>query len=201
MNVFHQLVAPLRYLRVQNEGRSKVLIDFVLPCAAGLGAALLSVWYPALIPIRGANGVVTSIGGLLQTLVGFYVAALAAVAAFGNPSLDQPTLGITIGKEVLLRRRFLALLFGYLSFVAMALYVVSVFSSIPEAVVASVASVNAKAALRFSCWFLYFGFFAQMLSVTLFGLYYLVDRIHRVDQPVVVAPSAEQTKSWIRIVK
>src|SRR5258706_8987546 len=69
---------------------------------------------------------------LLQVLTGFYIASLAAVATFNKPGLDDPMAGdpptlredycaITTVKP-LTRRRFLCLLFGYLSWLSLFLY-------------------------------------------------------------------------------
>lgn len=70
-----------------------------------------------------AEKLVADINSLMGILVGFYIAALAAVSSFTNENLDQvmkgrsPTLISTRqGKEIketLTRRRFLAVLFGY----------------------------------------------------------------------------------------
>ena len=66
-------------------------------------------------------------------LIGFYIAALAAVSSFRNDTLDRELSGRPVklvnarqGKkkeEILTRRRFLAVLFGYCAVLSICLYI------------------------------------------------------------------------------
>lgn len=127
---------------------------------------------------------------LMGILVGFYIAALAAISSFSNAILDQtmkgrtPTLQvIRHGKKIsekLTRRRFLAILFGYCATLAIILYVFGVIQShltitLPkfpyEELVSQIFGQIA--------WGAYFWLTSSLLVVTLLGLHYLVERIHR----------------------
>lgn len=130
------------------------------------------------------------VNALMGILVGFYIAALAAVSSFSNENLDQvmkgrpPTL-ITVRKgqeikETLTRRRFLAILFGYCATLAIILYVFGVLHV--HLAVAQPVESWAQLALcivAHFAWGLYVWLIASLLIVTLLGLHYLVERMHR----------------------
>ena len=130
------------------------------------------------------------VNALMGILVGFYIAALAAVSSFTNETLDQvmkgraPTLiqirqGSQI-KETLTRRRFLSVLFGYCACLSIILYIFGVVQAHvtivgPIAEWAKVAIVWAHCAV----WACYVWLLSSLLVVTLLGLHYLVERMHR----------------------
>ena len=130
------------------------------------------------------------VNALMGILVGFYIAALAAVSSFSNENLDQvmkgraPTLStVRKGNEIkekLTRRRFLAIIFGHCATLAIILYIFGVLQvhltvTQPTALWAQTAmSVAGQAA-----WGLYVWIISSLLVVTLLGLHYLVERMHR----------------------
>lgn len=133
---------------------------------------------------------ISDVNAFMGILVGFYIAALAAVSSFSNENLDQvmkgrpPTLttvrkGEEI-KETLTRRRFLAILFGYCATLAIILYVFGVLqvhltvSQPREAWVQTALSIAG-----FVTWGLYIWIISSLFIVTLLGLHYLVERMHR----------------------
>lgn len=130
------------------------------------------------------------VNALMGILVGFYIAALAAVSSFTNENLDQvmkgraPTLttvrrGNEV-KETLTRRRFLAILFGYCATLAIVLYIFGVlhvhltFSQPAASWVQVAMSISGQVAWGFYVWII-----SSLLVVTLLGLHYLVERMHR----------------------
>ncbi|MGK9996690.1 hypothetical protein O6197_24780, partial [Salmonella enterica subsp. enterica] len=78
------------------------------------------------------NGLLLQVNGLLQVLIGFYIAALAAVSTFSSSSIDEVMAGVppTLvekfrGQKLtveLTRRRFVCYLFGYLALVSFMLF-------------------------------------------------------------------------------
>ncbi len=130
------------------------------------------------------------VNALMGILVGFYIAALAAVSSFSNENLDQvmkgraPTI-VSMRKkneikETLTRRRFLAVIFGYCATLAIVLYVFGVLQvhltvTQPTATWAVIAACLAQKAV----WGLYVWMISSLLVVTLLGLHYLVERMHR----------------------
>ncbi len=123
---------------------------------------------------------------LLSTLIGFYIAALAAVAAFPNKTLDEPMKGRaptitshrqdTTFDEKLTRRRFLVILFGYCAFVSIMLFGFGVVSIM---VAPSFMKVGATATLKFIWLAVYLLMAASLFVTTMLGLHYLIDRMHR----------------------
>jgi len=122
-----RLLSPLSYLRIQHDLKFKY--DWLIPGALTIVtmASLGSIGYQ--IPILGPDGIISSFANLSHVLVGFFIAALTAVATFPKRSLDQlmsspaPTLkGLYKGKAInrqLTRRRFLCFLFGYLAWLSL----------------------------------------------------------------------------------
>ena len=127
---------------------------------------------------------------LMGILVGFYIAALAAVSSFSNENLDQvmkgraPTLTTARGgeaiEEKLTRRRFLAILFGYCAILAIVLYVFGVLQvHLTMAQPVALWAQEALSIARLLAWGLYVWIISSLLVVTLLGLHYLVERMHR----------------------
>ncbi|MHC9237382.1 hypothetical protein ACX9MO_17290 [Pseudooceanicola sp. 502str34] len=133
---------------------------------------------------------ISDVNALMGILIGFYIAALAAVSSFSNENLDQvmkgrpPTLTTVRRseeiKETLTRRRFLAILFGYCATLAIILYAFGVLQA--HLTVSQPAELWAQTALSFAtqvAWGFYVWIIASLLVVTLLGLHYLVERMHR----------------------
>jgi hypothetical protein len=127
---------------------------------------------------------------LMGILVGFYIAALAAVSSFSSQFLDEimkgraPTLSVLRQrveiKETLTRRRFLSILFGYCATVAIFLYILGVLQA--NLAVSSSAPawlLDWSFIISYAFWLVYGWFLSSLLIVTLLGLHYLVDRMHR----------------------
>ena len=130
-----------------------------------------------------------NISTFVQILPGFYIGALAAIASYNYAPMDNVmSLPAPYLKEQveggfresrLSRRRYLTLMFGYLS-------AISILSAVFIFIVRLVYAVNiftVSAAIYYCVYyvitFLFFFIFWQMILVTLFGIYYLADRMHR----------------------
>jgi hypothetical protein len=179
MNVINQLLTPARYLRIKSETHEKLVIDYAFPAVMALVTTAAWGWRPDLLSMGGPSGIVTGVSSLIQVLVGFYVATLAAVATFPTSSLDQPTNRITLNRKALMRRRFLAYLFGYLALLSLFLFVALLFRPLVHGLLGQLADVSVQKWIRLVLVFIYQFVFWQMVFVTLLGLYYLTDRIHR----------------------
>lgn len=178
MRVIRQLLTPAKYLRIRAGTFDKIYLDWIFP--AGLAMVITAAWtvWPEAVKITGKNGVIENVGGFMQVLVGFYVAALAAVATFQGSSLDENVLGMTLDGKTLKRRHFMSYLFGYLALLSLALYIGMLFRSIPVWLLSFIPHY-ASAALKLAFVFAHQFIFWQMIFVTLLGLHYLSDRIHR----------------------
>lgn len=140
--------------------------------------------------VLGPTGLVDAVNSLLAVLVGFYIAALAAVASFPSEALDQemrgrcPTLKVKRGGEVfeekLTRRRFLCIVFGFCSFIAMIIYFIGVGTRIVSPSVEWRGPSFLGWPLLELLWLLvYSGGLSCLAVATLLGMHYLVDRMHR----------------------
>lgn len=179
-----KLLTPLSFLRLRSPDLLPYqwTIPLVLTALTLLGFYLLPV-KPQLFPEKGLVNVVN---GLLNTLIGFYIAALAAVATFNNPVLDQAMKGrapiLVIHRqgerieEQVTRRRFLVTLFGYCAFLAIMLFM---FGVVSQVVAPSLTKVAWMPVIRFVWLAIYFGLASSLFVVTLLGLHYLIDRMHR----------------------
>lgn len=194
MNTFRTLFAPLNYLRARNS--QKFAWDWIYPVILAVLMTGCLLVLPQPISILGDKGLVYWVNELLQVLIGFYIAALAAIASFGRASLDQVIEGDGVLLSVrrdgapedrsLTRRSFLSLMFGYLSLLAIFLYCTGLAVSLLAANIHLLPPV-VLTALRIGFVFIYGFLFAQMLSITLVALFYLSDRIHR-QTPTALPP-------------
>lgn len=185
--MFRQILSPFSYLRINHGNKWK--LDWLWP-------AVLAMITCALILKFGQNGAVGGKDGLADKLVifcaalpGFFIAALAAIATFNKPDIDElmpdpaPRISIQIrGKDnqiPLTRRRFLAYLFSFLcaeSIVVMTMcaFAPLIWPGLAGALPSSLASVLSAV----FCFLLLYVFW-QMIFATFLGLYYLGERLHQ----------------------
>jgi hypothetical protein len=184
MRRYQHLLTPLSFLRV----RSPDLTVYQWQLPAILAAIALIGYYvlPVSPPLFSEKGLVNTVNGLLNTLIGFFIAALAAVAAFPSASLDAEMKGRapTIMnyrqdqefEEKLTRRRFLVILFGYSAFLSIALFGFGVVSLMVSPSLVTLPGAPLLKAL----WLLaYLSMASSLVVSTLLGLHYLIDRMHR----------------------
>lgn len=81
--------------------------------------------------------------------------------------------------ENLSRRRFLSFLFGYMSFLTLVLYVVGYVYLITDRYWLANAAPLWRPTIFRIFWCIYVFALANLLSISLLGLFYLTDRIHR----------------------
>lgn len=181
------LIRPLAYLSIQHPTRLPQRVNWQLPLAITLLITWAVVGGDLPVNFFGDKGVLDRLLNFVQTLVGFYIAALAAVASFNSPHLDKvmplpaPTMVINYGggrQEVkATRRRFLSAMFAYLTalsfvFSMAAIAVLSVGSGLASVINPAVAKVL-KVGLMFGFTFATM----QLICITFWGLYYLGERM------------------------
>lgn len=188
------LFAPINYLRARNSHKWRW--DWPIP--ALIAAALLGAYELLPVPFAflGDGGLVAGINELLQLLVGFYIASLAAIASFDRVSLDQPIEGggvllrVVRGGETidrsLTRRTFLSYMFGYLSLLSILLYCGGLLTNL-LAPNAAYVWPEVVGVLRIVFASTYLFFVSQLMTITLVAIYYLCDRIHR-QTPIALPP-------------
>jgi hypothetical protein len=188
------LLRPLDYLRIEHP--SKRLYDFVLPLILSVLFTGLLLVLPVQIEVLGSNGLVSIFTSLLQILIGFYIASLAAVATFdreimdsvmvGHPPILKKTVKGEIEEEQLTRRRFLSLMFGYLSLLSFFLYFFGAFVNLLEPSLLSLTSVKTLPYLKWGFVFIFLFLASNLFITTLLSLYYMADRIHRDDPKLII---------------
>lgn len=188
-----RIFVPLRYLSIDHPEKRK--FDLYLPLIFCVIFILPIFSEQFRQDALGALDIVGKISGFLGVLTGFFIAALAAVATFGKQEMDDPMPGEPPVRlehrvnretyfEALSRRRFLSLLFGYLSFMSLTLYIIGyIYLVLDKYLIATSYPPLLFPGVRtgiFSVFWVFYSFFiANILSNTYLGLFYLSDRIHR----------------------
>lgn len=186
MSVIHQLFKPLAYVRIKHP--TKAFFDWWLPLFFAI-ATWCFLYYVVKSPaLFGENGLIIGVNELLQVLVGFYIAGLAAIATFQNPGMDDQMSGdpVTLEEQYrgqtllvgLTRRRFLCYLFGYLSWISLTLYFIGVLANISKSAIASMILPTYLSAVKFGFLFLYLLVLSNLFITTMLGLYYMSHRLH-----------------------
>lgn len=183
-----QMLQPLSYLAIRHPQKWKV--DWLFPIAIALVCTLSSLGDDWKTEIYRASGPVSMLLGFLSSLPGFYIAALAAIATFGRNDIDNvlpeptPTVKLsTRGENILVkltRRRFLAMLFSFLTCESIALVLLSVLFLSCGAAIAGIEAWGGLGgkALSLVMTFIYFTLLMQLITATFWGLYYLGFKLH-----------------------
>ncbi|EHZ8148970.1 hypothetical protein K6R34_002843 [Salmonella enterica] len=186
-----KLFSPLSYLRIKHE--EKGWYDYKIPFIVAAVVTFGYFFSADKISLVGTNGLLLQVNGLLQVLIGFYIAALAAVSTFSNATIDEvmagepPTLVETFRGEKfeveLTRRRFVCYLFGYLALVSFVLFCVGLISILIGKPVGlwltSFLSPNVVLWLKTIFVGVYSVLLVNIVTTTLLGLYFLSVRFHQ----------------------
>lgn len=182
------LLAPLKYWQIRHPVKRRW--DMVLPSVGAVVLTLLIRLWPAVPSPFTPTGYLAGLQSLYAILGGFFVAALTLLSTANSEALLQPLGGtprITYGQEIapLERRRFLCLLFGYLSFSCFALYGLGF--------VANMLAPGMRVLFipEFRYWLgtvflaVYNFWLVHLFISTMIGLYYFTDRLQRADPTLV----------------
>lgn len=192
--MFGYALKAFDFLKVQypNNGDNLRSLLYTLPCFLAvifcIIFALISYTSPEGLNIFDHKAF-DNISTFVQILPGFYIGSLAAIASYNYTPMDNvmslpaPFLKEQVNagprESKLSRRRYLTLMFGYLA-------AISILSAVFIFIVRLVYSVNIFAAptivynsIYYTVAFIFFFIFWQMIMITLFGIYYLADRMHR----------------------
>lgn len=194
---------PLNYLSIKwnVDGRiSKKKFDKTIPLCVSFVLSVLLVGMEYIFSSKTTESVnifASEISGLLagflQTIPGFYIAALAAIATLTSPTMDRPMDGDPPTEKVhtvnmdgtpividepLGRRRFLARLFSYLSLISLVLYFfILILQYMYQLNILAVGQVI-YSIVYFLCLVVFNFLLVQLMLLTFLGLYYLGQRIH-----------------------
>ncbi|WP_313392722.1 hypothetical protein [Sphingobium yanoikuyae] len=168
-----------------------------LPLFLTILVAAVYVLLPVKPIIVGEKGLAASLMALVSTLPGFYFAGLAAVATFGNATMDQempapaPEVEMRVrGQQVpvkLTRRLFLSYLFSYLVILSFglcfALLAINAFAPSIDVLQAAVVRCAGAAwpwlIVKGAVGFIITFAFASMVVSTLHGVFFLMEKIHQ----------------------
>lgn len=190
-----ELSRPFSYLSIRHPAEGVQWVNWWLPLLGSIALVALCGSMERRVDLFSASGVLNKVLAFIQSLPGFYLAALAAVATFNNPDMDRlmpgtpPTARILYNgkliKVELTRRRMLCIIFAYLTVLSFVLTMSSIAAlTFAEDLKAAIQASSpllvrwTKAAFTF----IYFGALFQMLAITLWGLFYLGERMHTPDR-------------------
>ena len=189
------LLRPFAFRKIHHPHLRLIIIR--VPVALAVVIVVFFNILPITPPTLGPFGLTGHVLSFVSILPGFYIAALAAVATFDRDLLDMkmdapaPTLELeTRGKTSsvpLSTRMFLCHMFSYLTALSFATVVICIFGNIVGPSVSAILLLILKAKfippavlfLKAVFIFLISWIVAQILLVTMLGLYFLAERIHR----------------------
>ena len=185
--MFSIIFSPLSYLRIRHS--KKWITDWFYPTIF-TSLSLVLLWrFGNVNTITGHGGLLDRIITVCSILPGFYIAALAAIATFNRPDIDEimpdpaPRLSVDIGGNSnvidLTRRRFLAYLFAFLCWESLTLLIICIFLSLAVGEHHLYLSKYHFDLTALAVLILLLAFFWQMICATFLGLYYLGDRLNR----------------------
>jgi hypothetical protein len=172
------------------------LYVWVLPLLVAFVATCAFFALPLRPSITGKEGLFAGIIQILVLLPGFFIAALAAVATFARPEMDEampapaPTIMLNIGYECeveLTRRMFLSYLFSYLSIASLLLVTFCICTQLITPSLKYVISYNtfghfsyyALGLLRAAATFFTFYWCGSIVITTLHGIFFMTERMHQ----------------------
>ena len=193
--LWYQITRPFAFQRIRS--RDLGLLRTALPLAVTVLFVLVYYAIPVKPAILGDKKYLDYVLQIIGTLPGFYIAALAAAATFNNPSLDEqmpgkepPTLKVMRGGEKfdipMTMRVFICHLFAYLSAISFGTALLGIaiieFSPSLDALEQAYKSNQAIQYVVDTVRYLTVGAFtfyvAKVVTITLHGLYFLVERMH-----------------------
>lgn len=188
---------PLNYLSIRwdNGVINKTRFDFIIPITVAIFVSSITtiIWF--FIGTEKSNVFTNDLTYylicFLQTMPGFFIAALAAISTLNSSTMDQPMAGDPPKEKYvehnpyqvfwidMNRRRFLARLFSYLTFISIALFVVLLLVRFSYSLDIRVSSIYLVYIIYFfSCFVIVFGL-VQLIMMTFLSLYYLGERVHK----------------------
>lgn len=185
--ILYQIIRPCSYLLIKDNSKQKKWIDYYIPLIISIFLSFIVCSINKNDRLCFISSIVSDIKNFLQMLPAFYLTALAALATFNSPILDHllppPTPKITYffkGKPQdmpLTRRRLLVYLFGYLTFISLFLYIAVIAIGALSENEPFLSFFNKNILLYYMIYYLFSFLFIQMLILTLFSLYQVIERI------------------------
>lgn len=185
------LFRPYAYLTIRHESFLPQWINWIIPALLATLVVCLVLLLGVNVDVFGGSGLVSKFLGFLQSMPGFYIAALAAIATFNNADMlkvmpgTPPEMKISYNNAVqvvrLTRRRFLSSMFAFLTVSSISLTLISIAALSLAEPIKSITPPVAWSGFKLVFGFTYLLLVAQLIMVTLWGLFYLGERIHTPD--------------------
>ena len=193
MNILRLLVRPFSFLTIKHKSKIFFKILWLIPIFFSIALTFFFWLTFEEVNIFGESGFLSKITSFLQSLPGFYIAALAAIATFGSKSLDlimsgsPPKINIDFNGGVLVdepltRRLFLCSMFSYLTILSIFLTLIGIFGVVFAESFKKILIFNLQIYVKITFMFLYTVFVVQLFTVTLWGISYLGERMHISDR-------------------
>lgn len=192
MSKYRVILRPFSFLTIKHPTYIFPIILWVIPISLAILFSLSLYFIDKNINIWGSAGIIEKLYSFIQNLPGFYIAALAAVATFGNRSLDKimsgtpPTLSIPfnggwIENEPLNRRLFLTSLFSYLTTLSIIITIAGILSIILAPSIKNLIPFTILIHLKYLAFLFFSTFIFQLFFVSLWGIAYLGEKMHISD--------------------
>ena len=185
--MLRDLIRPFAYLTIKHPSHMPLWVNWIVPVAVAVGAGAAMRYWGLSVDLFGDNGLVARVLGFVQTMVGFYIACLAVIAAFNSEHMDKimpgkpPTMTVkyngvpTVVQAT--RRRFLCSMFAYLTaltFVVSVLAILGLALAKPLGLLMSECVRQwAKVAVFGAVVFVS----VQLTTITFWGLFYMGERM------------------------
>lgn len=189
-----ELTRPFSYLQITHPGYGIRVVNWVLPGGLSSVVVVLCVLFSVPIDVFGSAGFLSKVLGFVQSLPGFYIAALAAISTFNNSDMDKlmpgrpPEAKIIYNGHLqsvpLTRRRMLSMLFSFLTAESLVLTLCAIGAMTLAQPIKDLMPEYLLGGFKVAFSFLYLTFLMQMFIVTMWGLYYLGERIHTPDPSI-----------------
>lgn len=177
MGIIKKVLTPVDYIRINHP--EKRWFDFYVPIFFAVIVSICVFMLPKHIALIGKDGLVSLTNGILQILSGFYIASMAAVATFQKDGMDAVMDGYppTLRGKDLTRRKFLTYLFGYLAFLSIAMYFLGGTAQILSKNISEIDFFKISA-IKYSLLGVYLFFIFNILTTTVLGMYFMIDKMH-----------------------
>lgn len=181
MNIFK---TPFLYLKV--DFRHRILLSAVLPALLSFAVTGIIFLMEPNFTVIGNDGYFNSLTHVMTVAGGFFIASLSIILTSNQETLSATFIGrhvpvLKSDNEPLTRKRFLALLFGYLGFTSFIVAgICLIASNFGKSFGSHSFSLSYQAAKFVTIFFVNF-LTANIFLNSLIGFHYLVDRLNRAD--------------------
>ena len=179
------LLSPLNYLKITGHDILK-RYNYIYPAVLAVVVSIYIAYYNSICPIS-FKGIIKSLLFFIQIVPGFYITALAEIAAMNKDILEDltfPPLSVKSleynenKKRQLTRRRFLCYMLGYLCFLSIVLLLMSIAGLNFNPIIFIKNLSCFYNIVKYSQLFIFLFLFFQLIIITFFNLYYLSVQLH-----------------------